>query len=96
MRINATQIDPRSDPTSPDPATQAVEAFAGDAAVCAVVGHRWTPGKIIVSWLPCAECPGGRSNHNGHLRVSCREPGCSSVWYRPTHAAGAEITGRGS
>jgi hypothetical protein len=47
-------------------------------------GHPWAPGLITVSWLPCSECPGGRKNHDGHLRVSCGE-GCGSVWYRPPH-----------
>ena len=48
-------------------------------------GHPWAPGCVTVSRLPCSECPGGTANHNGHLRLSCRTPGCGSVWYKPKH-----------
>jgi len=50
-------------------------------------GHPWGPGLIAVSWMPCwcafAVEQGARGA--GHLRVSCRSPGCDSVWFRPRH-----------
>ena len=48
---------------------------------------------VTVSWLPSAECPGGRSNQNGHRRVSCRTAGCGSVWYLPMHTGAAPRVG---
>jgi hypothetical protein len=29
--------------------------------------------------------PAAQANHWGHLRVSCRTPGCGSMWYKPRH-----------
>ena len=51
-------------------------------------GHPWGPGLVIVSWLPCG-CAGG----DGHLRVSCADPACASVWYSPQHVPGTEVAG---
>jgi hypothetical protein len=53
-------------------------------------GHAWAPGRITVSWMPC-DCPSAlaeRERGAGHLRVSCRAPGCGSVWYKPRHESG--------
>ena len=50
--------------------------------------HDWKPGTVIVTWYPCAGCPEAVANQLGHLRVSCRVPGCASVWYRPAHTPG--------
>jgi hypothetical protein len=51
-------------------------------------GHEWSPGKVIVSWVPCP-CAGGR----GHQSVSCTAGGCRETWYDPPHAAGADLRG---
>jgi hypothetical protein len=32
----------------------------------------------------------GETGGLGHLTVSCREPGCRSVWYTPPHESGTE------
>jgi hypothetical protein len=50
-------------------------------------GHPWGPGRVIVSWLPCACGPAreAQAKGPGHLRVSCRAEGCPSVWYKPRH-----------
>jgi hypothetical protein len=53
----------------------------------AVTVIRGEPGLVIVSWLPRG-CAGG----DGHLRVSCAEPACASVWYSPQHVPGTEVT----
>jgi hypothetical protein len=50
-------------------------------------GHEWGPGRVIVGWMPC-DCPSAiTASGMGHLWVRCQEPGCSSVWYQPTHQA---------
>jgi hypothetical protein len=49
------------------------------------LGHEWGPGRVIVGWRTCAECPNGRANHNGHRWVRCRAEGCTSFWYDPPH-----------
>jgi hypothetical protein len=47
-------------------------------------GHEWSPGKVIVSWHPC-KCAAALANPagNGHRVVRCREPGCTSAWFKP-------------
>lgn len=47
--------------------------------------HDWKPGSVMVTWEPCGDCPAAAANQLGHLRVSCRTPGCPSVWYSPSH-----------
>jgi hypothetical protein len=47
--------------------------------------HDWKPGSVMVTWQACGDCPAAAANQLGHLRVSCRTPGCSSVWYSPSH-----------
>jgi len=51
-------------------------------------GHPWRPGRVLVGRTSCL-CAGG----DGHLRVHCAEPECPSVWYRPPHVPGMEVTG---
>jgi len=46
-------------------------------------GHPWGPGRITLGWLPCQCAKAGPGA--GHRTVSCREPGCRSVWYEPPH-----------
>jgi hypothetical protein len=50
-------------------------------------GLQWTPGRVIVSWMPCdcALVSVGEPPQFGHLTVSCQEPGCRSNWYKPPH-----------
>ena len=48
--------------------------------------HDWKPGGVVVTWHACVDCPAAVANGLGHLRVSCRTPGCTSSWYRPAHA----------
>jgi len=50
-------------------------------------GHEWGPGRIIVGWMPCAECEGGRRNHNGHHWIRCWPPEgrCRWEWRDPPH-----------
>jgi hypothetical protein len=50
-------------------------------------GHKWGPGRIIASWMPCECAPAQaeREHGPGHLVVYCQAPGCRSVWYRPRH-----------
>jgi len=48
-------------------------------------GHRWGPGKVIVSWSPCDCDPALAEPGRGHLTVSCRAPGCRSRWHKPPH-----------
>jgi hypothetical protein len=50
--------------------------------------HEWRPGSVVVAWYPCTDCPAAIANRMGHLRVSCRTPDCTSVWFRPAHAGG--------
>jgi hypothetical protein len=54
-------------------------------------GHVWRPGTVIVSWVVCG-CAG--DGGGGHLRVQCRVRECPSVWYKPAHQPGTEVTGR--
>jgi len=47
---------------------------------------------MLVSFTRCG-CPAVRAAYGqtgglGHLTVSCREPGCRSVWYDPPHERG--------
>ena len=42
-------------------------------------------------------CPGAQTLHPdeaiwGHFVVTCREPGCRSVWYDPPHVAGTTVS----
>lgn len=55
-------------------------------------GHRWAPGLVSVSWMPC-NCAVARdgTTGRGHLRVSCLTDGCRSVWYPSGH--GSESAG---
>lgn len=56
-------------------------------------GHVWGPGLVTVGWMPC-ECPEARAANLGHLWVRCHaEPGCASVWYRPSHSPASQLTG---
>ena len=50
-------------------------------------GHKWGPGRITVSWVPC-DCPpaaAAREHGPGHLTVYCETRGCRSTWYKPRH-----------
>jgi hypothetical protein len=46
-------------------------------------GHPWSPGHVIVSYLPCP-C---RTDEgiSGHTVVHCTTDACRSAWYRPRH-----------
>jgi hypothetical protein len=46
-------------------------------------GHPWGPGKIIVTFRPCA-CVGEEPG-KGHTVVHCRVDGCRYRWYTPAH-----------
>jgi hypothetical protein len=46
-------------------------------------GHPWSPGHVIVSYLPCA-CRADEGI-SGHTVVHCTTDGCRSAWYRPRH-----------
>ena len=46
-------------------------------------GHPWSPGHVIVSYLPCACC--ADEGISGHTVVHCTTDGCRSAWYRPRH-----------
>jgi hypothetical protein len=50
-------------------------------------GHRWGPGKVIVSWQPCLCAPARkeRSRGPGHRVIECRTRGCGSAYYEPRH-----------
>jgi hypothetical protein len=51
-------------------------------------GHPWGPGRVIVSWMPCACDPAQKAQDRGpgHRVVECRTKGCRSVpWYDPVH-----------
>jgi len=48
-------------------------------------GHRLKAGKLILGWMPCAECDGGRGNFNGHHYIKCLLPGCGRILYVPPH-----------
>ena len=44
---------------------------------------------MLVVWRGC-HCPGAQTLHEdraiwGHFTVTCREPGCESVFYDPPH-----------
>jgi hypothetical protein len=51
-------------------------------------GHKWGPGRIILSWMPC-DCPpamADREKGPGQMVVHCHAaPGCQSAWYKPRH-----------
>ena len=46
-------------------------------------GHPWSPGHVIVSYLPSA-CRADEGI-SGHTVVHCTTDGCRSAWYRPRH-----------
>jgi len=46
-------------------------------------GHPWSPGHVIVSYLPCP-CRADEGI-SGHTVVRCTTDGCRSAWYRPRH-----------
>ena len=46
-------------------------------------GHPWSPGHVIVSYLPCA-CRADEGI-SGHTVVHCTTDRCRSAWYRPRH-----------
>ena len=46
-------------------------------------GHPWSPGHVIVSYLPCP-CRADEGI-SGHTVVHCTTDGCRSAWYRPRH-----------
>jgi hypothetical protein len=45
--------------------------------------HPWTPGHVIVCYLPCA-CRADEGI-SGHTMVHCTTDSCRSAWYRPRH-----------
>jgi hypothetical protein len=50
-------------------------------------GHRWGPGRVIVSWQPCGCGPAREilAKGSGHRTISCRVPGCGATHYQPRH-----------
>jgi hypothetical protein len=50
-------------------------------------GHRWGPGRVLVSWQPC-ECSPARAvqpRGAGHRVIACRAPGREQAAYEPPH-----------
>jgi hypothetical protein len=44
------------------------------------------PGRVLIGWRPCDECPDGRENRNGHttyMCIPCDETGERTVCYYP-------------
>lgn len=50
-------------------------------------GHAWGPGKVLVSWMPCACDPAREAQPRGpgHRLIECRTPGCGWTDYEPPH-----------
>jgi hypothetical protein len=64
-------------------------------------GHEWgRPGRALVIWQRCP-CLGAQTLYPdeaiwGHFTVSCREPGCESVFYDPPHEPVEPAAGDGN
>lgn len=53
-------------------------------------GHVYGPGRILVSWTPCA-CPPAWAFAKGHQSTQCRaceDEGWTTVRYGPHHVGG--------
>jgi hypothetical protein len=60
------------------------QAMSANIPVACRLHHPWRPGTVTVSWEPC-ECAAAQAARGGHIRVACRAPGCSEVWWSPRH-----------